>query len=64
MTVICIGCRGLPCICDYLDLLESGAMTASVVARAASQMGTPHAPATHCPCPYCYRARLASWEEI
>lgn len=58
----CIRCKGWPCICHYLDRLGSGDMDPRIVQLALERAQEPHAPILSCPCPECYRVRLASWE--
>lgn len=59
---ICIRCKGAPCVCDYLVRLQSGAIADNLVHLAWERMAARHEADRTCPCPYCYRARVTSWE--
>ena len=59
---ICIKCRGKVCVCHYLNRLGSGDMDPRIVRLALERAQSPHSAIRSCPCPECYRARLASWE--
>lgn len=60
--MICIKCKGSPCICHYLERLQTGAIASRIVRVAQERMQEAHPAASSCPCPHCYRVRLASWE--
>lgn len=64
MTVpsACSACAGSPCVCHYLDRLGSGALDDRIVSLALDRAGIDHDFALTCPCPECYRSRLATWE--